>query len=109
MWLITYRLLSKGVCQVGPSTWHIQSTKGRVMLSTPLPCGVMLVLLWQLRNYQEVLHFFFFKFTVASKAFISQLVVDLVPPVVGTVQYMDQTLDYWYKDLEGLLTGQIAR
>jgi hypothetical protein len=35
--------------------------------------------------------------------------VDSVPPVVGTVQYMDRTLDYWHKDLEGLLTGQIAK
>jgi hypothetical protein len=40
---------------------------------------------------------------------ISQLAVGSVPPVVGTVQYMDRTLDYWYKDLEGLLTGQIAK
>jgi hypothetical protein len=40
---------------------------------------------------------------------ISQLAVDSVPPVVGTVQYMDRTLDYWYKDLEALLAGQIAK
>ena len=39
---------------------------------------------------------------------ITQLAVDSVPPVVGTVKYMDHTLDYWYKDLEGLLAGQIA-
>ncbi len=30
-------------------------------------------------------------------------------PVDGTVKYMDRTLDYWYKDLEGLLAGQIAK
>ena len=52
--------------------------------------------------------FFGYKFTMAE-ALISQLAVDLVPPVVGTVQYMGHTLDYWYKDLEGLLTGQIAK
>ncbi len=50
-----------------------------------------------------------YKFTVAQ-ALISQLAVDSVPPVIGTVQYMDRTLDYWYKDLlEALLTGQIAK
>jgi hypothetical protein len=35
--------------------------------------------------------------------------VNLVPPVIGTVQYMDRTLNYWYKDVEGLLAGQIAK
>jgi hypothetical protein len=40
---------------------------------------------------------------------ITQLAVDSVLPVVGTVQCMDRTLDYWYKDLEGLLAGQIAK
>jgi hypothetical protein len=49
-----------------------------------------------------------YKLTVAE-ALITQLAVDLVPPVVGTVQCMDRTLDYWYKDLEGLLAGQIAK
>jgi hypothetical protein len=48
------------------------------------------------------------KFTVAE-ALITQLAVDPVLPVVDTVQYMDRTLDYWYKDLEGLLAGQIAK
>jgi hypothetical protein len=52
--------------------------------------------------------FFGYKFTVAE-ALITQLAVDSVQPVVGTVQYMDRTLDYWYKDLEGLLAGQIAK
>jgi hypothetical protein len=52
--------------------------------------------------------FFGYKFTVAE-ALITQLAVDSVPPVVGTVQYMDRTLDYWYKDLEDLLVGQIAK
>ena len=51
---------------------------------------------------------FGYKFTVAESA-VSQLAVDSVPPVVGTVQYMDRTLDYWYKDLEQLLAGQIAK
>jgi hypothetical protein len=37
--------------------------------------------------------FFGYKFTVAE-ALISQLAVDSVLPVVGTVQYMDHTLDY---------------
>ena len=49
-----------------------------------------------------------YRFTVAE-ALITQLAVDSVPLVVGTVKYMDHTLDYWYKDLEGLLAGQIAR
>jgi hypothetical protein len=40
---------------------------------------------------------------------ITQLAVASVPPVVATVQYMDCTLDYGYKDLEGLLAGQIAK
>jgi hypothetical protein len=52
---------------------------------------------------------FCYKFTVAEALILTQLAVDLVPPVVGTVQYMDLTLDYWYKDLEGLLAGQIAK
>jgi hypothetical protein len=52
--------------------------------------------------------FFGYKFTVAE-ALITQLAVDSVPPAIGTVQYMDRTLDYWYKDLEGLLAGQIAK
>jgi hypothetical protein len=52
--------------------------------------------------------FFGYKFTVAQ-ALISQLAVDSVPPLLGTVQYMDHTLDYWYKDLEALLAGQIAK
>jgi hypothetical protein len=54
------------------------------------------------------INFFGYKFTVAE-ALITQLAVDSVPPAVGTVQYMDRTLDYWYKDLEGLLAGQIAK
>jgi hypothetical protein len=40
---------------------------------------------------------------------ITQLAVHSVPPVDGTVKYMNRTLDYWYKDLEGLLAGQIAK
>jgi hypothetical protein len=39
------------------------------------------------------------KFT-AAEVLITQLAVDLVPPVVGTVQCMDPTLDYWYKVLD---------
>ena len=57
---------------------------------------------------KHFIDFFGYKFTVAE-ALITQLAVDSVPPVVGTVQYMDRTLDYWYKDLEGLLVGQIAK
>jgi hypothetical protein len=45
--------------------------------------------------------FFGCKFTVAE-ALITQLAVD-------SVQCMDRTLDYWYKDLQGLLAGQIAK
>jgi hypothetical protein len=53
--------------------------------------------------------FFGYKFTVA-KALVNQLAVASVPPVVSTVQNMDRTLDYWYKDLEHhLLTGQNAK
>jgi hypothetical protein len=55
-----------------------------------------------------LIDFFGYKFTVAE-ALIAQLTVDSVPPVLGTVQYMDRTLDYWYQDLEGLLAGQIAK
>jgi hypothetical protein len=55
-----------------------------------------------------LIDFFRYKFTVAE-ALSTQLAVDSVPPAVGTVQYMDLTLDYWYKDLEGLLAGQIAK
>ena len=51
---------------------------------------------------------FGYRFTVAE-ALITQLAVDSVPPVVGTVKYMDHTLDFWYKDLKGLLAGQIAK
>jgi hypothetical protein len=53
--------------------------------------------------------FFGYKFTVAKALSINQLAVDSVPPVIGTVQYMDRTLNYWYKDLEHLLTGQITK
>jgi hypothetical protein len=52
--------------------------------------------------------YFGYKLTVAE-ASINKLVVDSVPPVVGTVQYMNCALDYWYKDLDELLTGQIAK
>jgi hypothetical protein len=37
--------------------------------------------------------FFGYKFTV-PEASINQLAVDSVPPVVGTIEYMDRTLDY---------------
>jgi hypothetical protein len=47
-------------------------------------------------------------FTV-PEALISQLAVDSVLTVIGTVEYMDRTLNYWYKDLVDLLTGKIAR
>jgi hypothetical protein len=52
--------------------------------------------------------FFGYKFTVPETS-INQLASESVPPVVGTVEYLDHTLDYWYKDLEVLLTRQIAR
>jgi hypothetical protein len=51
--------------------------------------------------------FFRYKFTI-TEALITQPAVDSVPPVIGSVQYMDRTLEYWYKDLEGLLAGQIS-
>jgi hypothetical protein len=51
---------------------------------------------------------FGYKFTV-DEALITQLAVNSVPPVAGTVQYMGCTLNYWYKDLEGLLAGKIAK
>jgi hypothetical protein len=57
---------------------------------------------------RHFIDYFGYKFTVAE-ASINKLAVDSVPPVVGTVQYMDRTLDYWYKDLELLLAGQIAK
>jgi hypothetical protein len=58
---------------------------------------------------KDFINFFKYKFTVAE-SLINQLApVDSVPPIVGTVQYLDRTLDYWYKDLDVLLTGQIAR
>jgi hypothetical protein len=52
--------------------------------------------------------FFGYTFTVAE-ALITQLAVDSIPPVDGTVKCVDRTLDYWYKDLEGLLAGKIAK
>jgi hypothetical protein len=39
---------------------------------------------------------------------INQLAVASVPPLVGQIQYMDHTLNYWYKDIQELLTRQIA-
>jgi hypothetical protein len=57
---------------------------------------------------KHFIDYFGYKFTV-PEALISKLAVDSVPPVVGTVLYMERTLDYWYKDLEELLTGQIAK
>jgi hypothetical protein len=50
---------------------------------------------------------FGYKFTVPEAA-INKLAIHSVPPVVCTIEYMDMTLDYWYKDLVGLLTSQIA-
>jgi hypothetical protein len=54
------------------------------------------------------LDFFGYKFTVPEGS-IKQLVIDSVQPIAGTVEYMDRALDYWYKDLDVLLTKQIAR
>ena len=51
--------------------------------------------------------FFGYKFTVAESK-INQLAVDSVPPVVGTVEYMDKTLNFWYKDLVDVLRIQVA-
>jgi hypothetical protein len=31
-----------------------------------------------------------------------------VAPLVGQTQFMDHTLDYWYKDIKKLLTCQIT-
>ena len=42
------------------------------------------------------------------EASINKLIVHSVPSIVGTIEYMDNTLDYWHKDLGRLLTGQIA-
>ena len=53
------------------------------------------------------LSYFGYKFTVPESS-INKLAVHSVPPIVGTIEYMDNTLDYWYKDLGSLLTGQIA-
>ena len=53
------------------------------------------------------LSYFGCKFTV-PEASINKLAVHSVVPliVVGTrIEYMDNTLDYWYKDLVSLLTG----
>jgi hypothetical protein len=50
--------------------------------------------------------FFGYMFMV-PEASINQLASASVPPVVGTVEYLDHPLDYWYKDLEELLTRQI--
>jgi hypothetical protein len=51
--------------------------------------------------------FFGYKFTVPEMA-INKLAVHSVPLIVGRIEYMDRMLDYWYKDLGVLLTGQIA-
>ena len=54
------------------------------------------------------LSYFWYKFTVPERVSINKLAVHLVTPIVGTIEYMDNTLGYWYKDLVSLLTGQIA-
>jgi hypothetical protein len=51
--------------------------------------------------------FFGYKFTV-PEASINKLAADSVPTIVGTIEYMDHMLDYWYKDLVGLLTVKIG-
>jgi hypothetical protein len=68
----------------------------------------MLVLAWRRIIMKYFLDFFGHKFT-APEATIKQLAIDSVLPIVDTVQYMDRTLEYWYKDLDSLLTKQIAR
>jgi hypothetical protein len=47
------------------------------------------------------------KFTV-PEASINKLAVDLVPPIVGAIEPMDNALNCWCKDLVGLVCGQIA-
>ena len=54
------------------------------------------------------INFFVYKFTVAKKL-INQLAADSVLSVIGTIQYIDCTLHYWYKDLVEFLTGKIVR
>jgi len=51
--------------------------------------------------------YFGYKFTV-PEASINKLAVHSVPPIVGRIEYMDRMLDFWYKDLVVLVTGQIA-
>ena len=50
---------------------------------------------------------FGYKFTVPEVS-INKLAVDSVPPIVGTIDYMDTILNVWYKDLVELVTVQIA-
>lgn len=54
------------------------------------------------------MNIFGYKFT-DPKVAINRLAVDSVPPIVGKIEYMDHMLDYWYKDLVGLLTSQIGK
>jgi hypothetical protein len=51
--------------------------------------------------------FFGYNFAV-PEASVNKLAVHSVPPIVGRIEHMDRMLDYWYKDLVHLLTGQIA-
>jgi hypothetical protein len=47
------------------------------------------------------------KFTVLE-ASINKLAVHSAPPIVGTIDYMDAILNFWYKDLVDLVSVQIA-
>jgi hypothetical protein len=43
------------------------------------------------------------------KASINELALDPVSPIRGTVEHVDNALDFWCKDLVGLASGQVAQ
>jgi hypothetical protein len=56
---------------------------------------------------KHFIDFLGYKFTIAE-VLINQLAINSALPVIATVQYINRTLNYWYRDLVDLLTGQIA-
>jgi hypothetical protein len=109
---LPWRLLPKGVCQVGQEALnmpiHQRKMDAEYTASMWGDAGVGVGVAAQRIMMKYFINCFGYKFTV-DEVLITQLAVNLVPPVAGTVQYMDCTLNYWYKDLEGLLAGQIAK
>jgi hypothetical protein len=109
-WLITYLgecFPSEFVKSAQALDMPIHQGKMDAVFSTVMwsDAGVGVVAQRVVNKY--ILDFFGYKFTV-PEAMINQLAVASVPPLVGQTQYMDHTLDYWYKDIQELLTRQIT-